>query len=114
MSRKFSIKNTLFLIGIVLISLSFIMFIYAMSMFTARGNLSKLSVKISEICLVFWFPTLIIGVIIFILAAVLKNYKNKKKLEPISSSFYIVSIFAVKLSIKIMVQLKRKIYRYVF
>ncbi len=78
MSRKFSIKNTLSLTGIVLVSLSFIMFIYAISMFTARGNFSKLSVKISEICLVFWFPTLIISIIIFILVAVLKNYKNKK------------------------------------
>ena len=78
MSRKFSIKNTLFSTGIVLISLSFIMFIYAMSMFTARGNFSKFSVKISEICLVFWFPTLIIGVIIIILVALLKKYKNKK------------------------------------
>ena len=78
MSIKFSIKNTLSLIGIVLVCLSFIMFIYTISMFTARGNFNKLSVKISEICLVFWFPTLIIGVIIFIIAAVLKNYKNKK------------------------------------
>ena len=81
MSRKFSIKNTLFTTGIVLITLSFIMFIYAVSMFTARGNFSKLSVKISEICLVFWFPTLIIGVIIFIIAAVLKNYKYKKSIK---------------------------------
>ena len=78
MSRKFSIKNTLFSTGIAITLLSTIMLIYAMSMFTARRNFSKLSVKISEICLVFWFPTLIIGVIIFILAAVLKNYKNKK------------------------------------
>ena len=81
MSRKFSIKNTLFTTGIVLITLSFIMFIYAVSMFTARGNFSKLSVKISEICLVFWFPTLIIGVITFIIAAVLKNYKYKKSIK---------------------------------
>lgn len=78
MSIKFSIKNTLSLTGIVLVCISFIMFIYAISMFTARGNFNKFSVKISEICLVFWFPTLIIGVIIFIIAAVLKNYKNKK------------------------------------
>lgn len=91
MFKKISIKNTLFSIGISLISLSFMMFIYVMSTFTARGNFSKLSVKISEICLVFWYPTLIIGVIIFIIAAVLKN---KKKLEPISSSFYIFSVFA--------------------
>ena len=50
-----------------------------MSTFTARGNFSKLSIKISEICLLFWFPTLIIGIIIFIIAAVLKNKKSSNQ-----------------------------------
>ncbi|STD53166.1 Uncharacterised protein [Empedobacter falsenii] len=75
MSKK-SINNTLFKTGIGLISLSILMFIYAIAMFSSRGNYNKFAIKISEICLVFWFPILIIGIIIFIIASILKNKKS--------------------------------------
>jgi len=75
---KKSINKSLFYSGIVITLLSVIMLIYAVSMFTARGNYSKLSVKISEICLVFWSPLFYLGILILIISLILMIITNKK------------------------------------
>ncbi|QNT15216.1 hypothetical protein HNV03_11445 [Empedobacter stercoris] len=77
MSKK-SINKMLFKTGIGLLSLSILMLIYAIAMFSARGNYSKFEIKLSEISLVFWLPIFCLGILILIISFVLITIKKQK------------------------------------
>ncbi|SDJ17446.1 hypothetical protein [Chryseobacterium jejuense] len=66
------------LIGFSMIFLSIIMFLLSVGMFAARGNYSQFMIKLSEISFVFWFPFLIIGILLTVLGIGIYLKKTSK------------------------------------
>jgi len=73
------IYKKLLISSILLIILSVIMFTVGVSLFAYRGEqLNPLIITIGEISFVFWFPALILGIILFFISIVLALIKKPK------------------------------------
>jgi hypothetical protein len=77
--KKQFINRYFFFSGLSLVVLSVIMFISGAGMFVSRGNYSKIILKLSELCIVFWLPFLILGIVLIILGISLTIYKSNRK-----------------------------------
>ena len=60
-------------IGLGIISLGVIMFFVGASLFTYRGHINPIVSKIGMFSFFFWWPTIILGIVIF------KTKRGKKK-----------------------------------
>ncbi|REC52022.1 hypothetical protein DRF62_16235 [Chryseobacterium piscium] len=61
------------IIGGSMIPLSIIMFVFGISMFTARGNFSSFVIQLSQFCFIFWKLILALGIILLIIGSVIKK-----------------------------------------
>lgn len=61
--------------GISLVIIGIIMFIYGISLFSYRGDLSFILKDLGEYSIVLWLPVLIIGTILTIIARIIKKIK---------------------------------------
>ncbi len=59
--------------GISLVIIGIIMFIYGISLFSFRGDLSFILKNLGEYSIVLWLPVLIIGTILTIIARIIKK-----------------------------------------
>jgi hypothetical protein len=65
----------LLVIGGSMIPLSIIMFIFGMSMFTARGEFSGFVIQLAQFCFVFWKIIFALGIILLISGFIIRKRK---------------------------------------
>ena len=63
----------LLIIGGSMIPLSIIMFIFGISMFTARGDFSSTIIQLAQFCFIFWKLILALGIILLIIGSIMKK-----------------------------------------
>ncbi|WP_175623050.1 hypothetical protein [Chryseobacterium schmidteae] len=63
----------LLIIGGSMIPLSIIMFVFGISMFTARGDFSSFVIQLSQFCFIFWKLILALGIILLIIGSIMKK-----------------------------------------
>ncbi|MBW3524588.1 MULTISPECIES: hypothetical protein [unclassified Chryseobacterium] len=63
----------LLIIGGSMIPLSMIMFIFGISMFTARGDFSSFVIQLSQFCFIFWMPVFVLGIILLIIGSIMQK-----------------------------------------
>jgi hypothetical protein len=63
----------LLIIGDSMIPLSMIMFIFGISMFTARGDFSSFVIQLSQFCFIFWKLILALGIILLIIGSIMQK-----------------------------------------
>ncbi len=76
MERKL-LHRYVFFIGLSLIFISTLMFLFGVGMFTSRGDFSKFTFTISEFCFILWLPSFILGIIICLISLLLKNKTSR-------------------------------------
>jgi hypothetical protein len=74
-----SIEATLLKIGLFLLCSSVVMFVFGASMFVSHGNYSRFTIKLSEFCFVFWFPCLIVGLVLLLTSAIFLAVKSDRE-----------------------------------
>jgi hypothetical protein len=60
-------KKTILIFGMIILLAGILMFIWAVNMFTYRGDYTKLMKATGEYSMVFWLPTSIVGFILTII-----------------------------------------------
>ncbi|AZA75310.1 hypothetical protein EG358_16800 [Chryseobacterium indoltheticum] len=63
----------LLIIGGSMIPLSIIMFVFGISMFTARGDFSSFVIQLSQFCFIFWIPVFVLGIILLIIGFIIRK-----------------------------------------
>jgi len=63
----------LLIIGGSMIPLSIIIFIFGISIFTARGDFSRFVIQLSQFCFIFWKLILALGIILLIIGSIMKK-----------------------------------------
>lgn len=75
MKRKL-LHRYVFFIGLSLIFISLLLFLFGVGMFTSRGDFPQFIIKISEFCFIFWLPTFVLGAIFCFIGVTWKIYQS--------------------------------------
>jgi hypothetical protein len=74
-----SLNRYFFFKGLSFMILSVLMLIFIAKTFSATGDFPRFMITLGEFCFVFWFPSLILGIIFFITGIIATVYKANKK-----------------------------------
>lgn len=77
--NKISMRRKLFISGTILFFSSILMLIFGAGMFVSRGDYSKFIIKLSEFYFIFWFPFLVIGIVLMLISIFISGIKKNTK-----------------------------------